>query len=82
MSDTKHKPLYEIAAIIRADWTSVNYAAEPYLSAMSELNQITDKYYLDDARSIVIYFLGNANTWRGATAKTIKAELKLIAGIK
>lgn len=77
---TAKRPLYEIASEIRRDWGSkVNYAAKPYLSAMSGLSSIEDSYGYDDARSIVLYFLGNAGTWRGESAKRIKAELKALA---
>jgi hypothetical protein len=37
---------------------------------------MSDHYYADDARSIVIYFLSNASSWRGPVAKAVKAELK------
>lgn len=70
------RPLNVIAAEIRGNWTKVNYAALPYLQAMYELRSINDKYYLDDARGIVLRFLSNAGSWRGETAKRIKAELK------
>jgi hypothetical protein len=30
----------------------------------------------DTARSVVLYFLSNATTWRGPKAKEIKKELK------
>ena len=71
------RPLYEIARDIRRDWGSnVNYAAQPYLDAMRELDSINDRYYEDTAKSIVAYFLSNASSWRGETAKAIKAELK------
>jgi len=73
------RPLYEIAADIRRDWKKINYAAKPYLEAMAALNTIDDKYYWDDAKSVVLYFLANAGTWRGDTAKRIKAELKEMA---
>lgn len=33
-------------------------------------------------RSIVLYFLSNATTWRGDDARRIKAELKKLAGVK
>ena len=65
-----------IAADIRMHWPNVNYAAKPYLDAMRALNTINDRYYADDARSVVLYFLSNASTWRGEDAKRIKAELK------
>jgi len=46
------------------------------LEAMLGLETIDSKYGCDDARSIVIYFLGNAGAWRGDVAKRVKAELK------
>lgn len=70
------RTLNQIAKEIRMNWTKVNYGAEPYLDAMSSLNSIHDKYYMDDAKSIVLYFLSNAGTWKGDKAKEIKAELK------
>jgi hypothetical protein len=70
------RKLSTIALEIAEDWRTVNFAAEPYLTAMSELDSIEDNYYLDDARSVVIYFLSNSSTWRGDTARRIKAELK------
>lgn len=76
------RPLYEIARDIRKSWPKVYFGAVPYLDAMSTLNSIDDTYGCDDARSIVLYFLANAQTWRGNDAKTIKAELKAMAGVK
>ncbi len=70
------RPLYEIAYDIRQNWTKVNYAAEPYLEAMQHLNDINDDYFVDSAKSIVRYFLANANSFRGEHARRIKAELK------
>jgi hypothetical protein len=70
------RPLYSIARDIRRAWPKVNYAAVPYLDAMSALNSINDKYYQDDGRGIVRYFLANAAAFRGDTAKALKAELK------
>lgn len=73
-----HRPLYQIARDIRKDWKNVNYAAKPYLDALGSLDQVTDNYYLDSGKSMVLYFLANAGAWRGETAKVIKAELKSI----
>jgi hypothetical protein len=73
------RSLSTIASEIRRDWTKVNFAAKPYLSAMAGLDTITDSYGYDDARSIVLYFLSNASSWRGENAKRIKAELKAMA---
>lgn len=70
------RPLYIIAREIRTDWKKVSPYAAPYLSAMSLLNSVDDNYLMDSGRSIVSYFLANAGSWRGETAKRIKAELK------
>ena len=67
-----------IAAEIRQDWFNVNYAARPYLDAMFSLKTINDVYIQDSASSILLYFLSNAGTWRGETARRIKKEIKLI----
>ena len=71
-----------IAKEIKKDWTKVYFGAVPYLQAMETLTSINDSYGYDSAKSIVIYFLSNASTWRGETAKRIKVELKKLAGIK
>lgn len=76
MSDNKTRPLYEIAREIKSNWKQVNYAARPYLDAMASLNSINDHYYCDSGRTVVLYFLSNANTWKGETARRIKTELK------
>ena len=76
------RPLYEIASEIQSDWQKVNYGAVPYLNAMHSLDSIDDKYMFDSAKSVVLYFLSNASTWQGETAKRIKLELKKMVGIK
>ena len=43
---------------------------------------IEQNYYFDSGRSVVLYFLANAGTWRGDAAREIKKELKAMAGIK
>lgn len=67
--------LYEIAKVVRDNWEKVNYAAEPYLQAMFELSNVSDSYFLDSGRSVVAYFLANAQSFKGAVAKAVKAEL-------
>ena len=69
------RSLREIAAEIAADWQKPYFAAVPYLQAMRSLNTIRDRYGMDDAREVVIYFLANASTWRGDVARRIKKEL-------
>lgn len=70
------RTLKEVAQEIRADWYNVNYAAEPYLNAMSSLTSINESYFADSGTSIVTYFLANASMWRGEKAREIKKELK------
>ena len=75
------RPIETIANEIRKDWkksvsgTDLNYAAKPYLEAMESLNSINDRYFEDSGKSIVAYFLSNASSYRGETAKAIKKEL-------
>ena len=70
------RPIYVIAHEIKSDWKKVSPYVKPYLDAMFELDSISDNYYFDSAKSVVLYFLCNAGTWRGDVAKRIKAELK------
>jgi hypothetical protein len=78
------RTLYTITQEIRKDWRDKNgkpamyFGAIPYFKAMECLNDINDNYGMDTAKSIVLYFLANAGTWRGPKAKEIKAELKLM----
>lgn len=73
-----NRPLNQIAQEIAQDWKKPYFGAVPYLQAMYSLNSISDTYGYDDARSIVMYFLANANTWRGETARRIKKELNAL----
>ena len=73
---TNTRPIHEIARDVRATWSNVSGFAEPYLDAMQYLTSIDDDYYLDSGRSVVLYFLSNAASWRGDDARRIKKELK------
>lgn len=75
---TKPRSLSDIAWEVRRVWPKVYFGAVPYLQAMTQLDRISDSYGADDARSIVLYFLSNATTWRGDAARRIKAELKAL----
>lgn len=70
------RPLSKIAWEIKGDWDKPHFGAVPYLDAMMSMISINDDYGFDSGKSIVIYFLANAQTWRGETARTIKKELK------
>ena len=76
------RPLNQIANEISKDWKKPYVGATPYIHAMRTLTSIDSKYGMDSGKSIVVYFLANASTWRGDKAREIKAELKKMAGIK
>lgn len=66
----------ELANVIRKDWNNKMYfGAVPYYEAMTCLTSVNDNYGADSGRSVVAYFLSNASTWKGETAKAIKKEL-------
>jgi hypothetical protein len=75
MAKQTTRPLYEVAEEIRKDWKNIYFGAKPYLDAMSCLESINDNYGWDSGKSIVLYFLANASSWRGETARRIKKEL-------
>ncbi len=74
-----NRPIWEIAKEIRADWQSqgkgVSRTARLYLDAMDSLEGIKDMCWEDSASLVVSYFLSNARTWRGETARRVKKEL-------
>ena len=74
MSNT-NRPLSVIATEITNNWENVNYGAVPYLNALKTLNSIDDMFNQDSADSVVRYFLSNASSWRGETARRVKKEL-------
>jgi hypothetical protein len=82
IAKAKVRPLYEIATEIKKDWRAtakdgrIYFGAVPYLDAMQSLDSINDNYIMDNGRSIVVYFLANASTYKGAKAKELKDELK------
>lgn len=75
MANAEQRTLRAIALEIKSLWTKPYFGAVPYLEAMMSLNSIKDNYYLDSGESVVLYFLANAQTWKGEDARRIKAEL-------
>lgn len=70
--------LSTIAKLIRSDWKNIYFGARPYLDAMECLQTTADNYGDDSGKSIVQYFLANAQSWRGNTARAVKAKLNEI----
>lgn len=74
----ENRTFAQIAQEVKSIWKNVYFGAVPYLDAMLTLNT-ADKnapYLFETAKDIVLYFLANAQTFRGPDAKRIKAELK------
>jgi hypothetical protein len=65
----------QIVQVIRKYWVTVHPFAKPYLDAMECLDTINDNYIADTGRSVVIYFLSNATTFKGDIAREVKKEL-------
>jgi hypothetical protein len=81
----ENRKISEIAIEIKNDWgTKVSPYAKPYLNEMLKMYDITDNVGIgnDSGKSMVLYFLSNAGSYRGETARRIKVELKKIVGIK
>lgn len=74
----KKRTFQRIANDIKSTWLNVYFGAVPYLEAMLTLDTTDPNalYYYNKAGDIVRYFLANAQTFRGADAKRLKAELK------
>jgi len=66
----------DIAHLIANDWKNISPYALDYLNAMKEINDIEGSYYADSCKSVVMYFLANAGSYRGETARACKALLK------
>lgn len=70
------RPIYQIAQDIKDAWKNPSPYALAYLNPMLTLNSIEDHYFFDDAKSIILYFLANAQGFRGEKARELKQELK------
>ena len=66
----------EIAHAIANDWQNVNPYAVDYLNAMKQIRSVNESYYAESAKSVILYFLANAGSYRGENARTYKALLK------
>ena len=78
MNNTLNKTVTvsEIARAIAKDWQTINPYANEYLNAMLTIESIEDTYYADSAKSVILYFLANASSYRGENARSYKALLK------
>ena len=75
---SRKRTFQQIARDIKSTWLNVYFGAVPYLEALLTLDTTDPEalYGVETAGDIVRYFLANAQTFRGADAKQLKAELK------
>jgi Arc/MetJ-type ribon-helix-helix transcriptional regulator len=70
----------QIADVIEQDIKSqgkkIPYNLKPYLEAMYSISSVNDNYGLDSGKTILAYSLSNMGTYKGETAKAVKAKLK------
>lgn len=78
MQTINKRPVYKIAEEILNDWTAPYFGARPYLAAMLTINNELENYGQDTAKTIILYFLSNASSYRGSKAKELKKELKTL----
>lgn len=76
MEQKQPRQIHTIAEEIQRDWKDINMDAKPYLEAMFQLDTINDSYGMESGKSIILYFISNATSWRGDTARRVKAELR------
>lgn len=69
------RSISDIAKDIQSSWRPVNFAAKPWLVAMTQLDTIDDFYMYDSAKMILSKFLENSFNWRGDAATNLKKEL-------
>jgi hypothetical protein len=70
------RPINVIAMDIMFNWNNISPHAEPYLDAMFDMDKIGEPYlYEPDCKGTLLYFLSNAQGWRGEDARRIKKEL-------
>ena len=75
---TAPRTISSIMADVKKAWAKPNFAAVPYIAALSTLRTVNDVYIHEDARSLILYFLSNASSFRGPQAKALKAELRAL----
>lgn len=70
------RPINVIALDIAFNWKNISPHARPYLDAMHDMNKIDEPYlYERDCKGTLLYFLSNAQGWRGEDARRVKKEL-------
>jgi hypothetical protein len=71
----KGMSLSAIARFVHKDWPRPYFGCVPYMEAMLSLERVTDTFGADTGQYVVRGFLSNCATYRGASARVVKAEL-------
>lgn len=71
-----------LAQICQRDWERPYFGAVPYLQAMRTMDTFQEDYGCDSGRSVGLYFLANAQAWRGPVARLVKARIKALCGVR
>ena len=70
----------DLSRIISRDFRSqgkeVPYNLVPYLDALRQMDSADDVYGVESGKSIIAYALSNMASYKGPTARAVKAELK------
>ena len=76
----KEGNISDLSRIISRDLQSqgkeVPYNLVPYLDALRQMDSADDVYGVESGKSIIAYALSNMASYKGPTAKAVKAELK------
>jgi hypothetical protein len=73
--ELKLMTINQIGDYILDQWPNISYSARPYVLSFCLIDE-HGMYGADSVQSIAMYFLANAQCWRGDAARAVKAELK------
>jgi hypothetical protein len=69
----------DLVRIINADWANPYFGAVPYLDALEGLTTWDCSVEFESARALAPYLLNNLRTYKGETARFVKAQLKEVS---
>lgn len=74
----------QIVALVYDDWDDVHPSAATYLNALdvNDCRELADPVGNETADLQLRYFLAHAASWRGETARAVKAELRRRLGLR
>lgn len=76
-----------LARVIVADWgpQKMYFGAVPYVQALASIHHFSVNYAFygaETVHSVAMYFLSNAQSWRGPVAQVVKGIIKSKLGVK